>query len=55
MNDAMNATKHVSIGIGGTLASVGLGQLESVAAISAGFATAVYMLVKAWQATRKKD
>ncbi len=54
MTHTNEAARNVAIGVGGTLASVGLSQWESIAAIAAGFATALFMLVKVWQVVRKK-
>lgn len=55
MSGDHSAVKTVLLGAGGTLASIGLAQWESIAAISAGFATALFVLVKTWHLLRGKD
>ena len=39
-------------GLVGTLATIGLAQFESIAAIAAGTATTIYMGIKIWQAVK---
>tara|TARA_R110000803_G_scaffold188111_2_gene250526 strand:+ start:5515 stop:5697 length:183 start_codon:yes stop_codon:yes gene_type:complete len=46
---------NTALGVLGTFASIGLAQVETIAAISAGFATAIYMLVRAWQAAKGRE